>query len=119
MTPADVLASTKLRLVAGAPAVLFHCPGCDMTHQVQFAGATHWVMDGTPDHPTFWPSIKVTRPTMLADEICHSFITEGMITFLDDCTHALKGQKIPMPTWPHARSEYGGIIEPIQANGKS
>lgn len=28
---------------------------------------------------------------------CHSFITDGKIQFLDDCTHALKGQTVDLP----------------------
>lgn len=28
---------------------------------------------------------------------CHSFITDGRIQFLDDCTHALRGQTVDLP----------------------
>ena len=49
---------------------------------------------------------------MLADIVCHSFITLGIISFLPDCTHKLQGQKIPMPIWPYEPGKFGGIIEP-------
>jgi hypothetical protein len=28
--------------------------------------------------------------------VCHSFIRDGMIEFLNDCTHALAGQRVPL-----------------------
>lgn len=34
------------------------------------------------------------------DEVCHSFVRNGVIEFLSDCTHALKGQHVPLPDWP-------------------
>ena len=30
-------------------------------------------------------------------EVCHSFITDGRIQFLNDCTHALAGHTVPLP----------------------
>jgi hypothetical protein len=32
-------------------------------------------------------------------KICHSFITDGRIQFLGDCTHRLAGQTVPIPDW--------------------
>ena len=104
--------SKKLRRVDGMDAVVFHCPACETAHRVDLGGpGQHWSADGTPDHPTFWPSIKVTRPTMIEDEICHSFITIGRISYCADSTHKLAGQIIDMPDWPHPKGKYGGIIE--------
>ena len=31
---------------------------------------------------------------------CHSFVRNGSIEFLDDCTHALKGRTVPMEELP-------------------
>ena len=28
---------------------------------------------------------------------CHSFVTDGRIQFLSDCTHALAGQTVDLP----------------------
>ena len=28
---------------------------------------------------------------------CHSFVTDGRIQYLDDCTHELRGQTIDLP----------------------
>lgn len=29
--------------------------------------------------------------------VCHSYVTDGRIQFLDDCTHALRGQTVDLP----------------------
>lgn len=39
-------------------------------------------------------------PAQWRDEVCHSFVRAGKIEFLGDCTHALKGQTVPLPDWP-------------------
>lgn len=33
----------------------------------------------------------------------------GNIEFLADCTHALAGKTVPLPDWPYAEGEYGGV----------
>ena len=32
--------------------------------------------------------------------ICHSFVKHGHWVFLDDCTHDMKGQTVPLPPLP-------------------
>jgi len=34
-----------------------------------------------------------------ADVVCHSFVTDGRIQFLGDCTHTLAGQTVDLPDW--------------------
>lgn len=34
-------------------------------------------------------------------EICHSFVSEGVIQFLSDCTHSLTNQHVELPLWPY------------------
>jgi hypothetical protein len=59
-----------------------------------------WGWNGSLDKPTFTPSILVkanyTSPNRL-DDICHSFVTDGKIHFLGDCTHQLAGQTVDLP----------------------
>jgi hypothetical protein len=31
--------------------------------------------------------------------VCHSFVTDGRIQFLEDCTHELAGQTVDLPEW--------------------
>ena len=83
-----------------------------------------WGYNGNAEAPTFTPSILVRsvrtrggeeefdrildtyklpeeREKMLADVriawVCHSFVTDGQIQFLGDCTHELAGQTVPLP----------------------
>jgi len=59
------------------------------------------------DKPTFTPSLITGRPVWTGsqkdgkwvDEICHSYITEGRIQYLVDCTHAMAGQTVEIPDW--------------------
>lgn len=79
----------------------FNCPGCECWHQVRIKGpGPNWKWNGDLDKPTFTPSILVnqgsTNPTTPQ---CHSFVTDGMIQFLPDCTHAMKGQTVEIPDW--------------------
>jgi hypothetical protein len=87
----------------------FLCPGCDDFHQIQVGTGSgpRWGWNGNADKPTFTPSIKVTYPANPdADEefkewrterICHSFVTDGRIQFLGDCTHHLAGETVDIP----------------------
>jgi hypothetical protein len=86
--------------------VLFECPGCGCLHAVAVkepndVGA-RWEWNESVEAPTFEPSILVkanyTDPKRLSD-ICHSFVTDGKIRYLNDCTHSLKGQIVELPNW--------------------
>ena len=119
---------SKLRKVEGGR-VAFWCPGCDECHQVgvEAPATLIWGFNGNGDAPTFTPSILVRsvridggdeeieriidtyrlpqeREAMLADKrintVCHSYVTDGRIKFLGDCTHTLVGQTVDLPDWP-------------------
>jgi len=93
---------------------IFYCPGCKTEHAVSIGeGRPHWDYNGNPDTPTFTPSILVTCDwdDPVTHEVCHSFVTDGKIHFLGDCTHAMKGQTVELPEWPYAYRQYGGILE--------
>lgn len=108
----------KVRNLIGGGQVFF-CPGCNHTHAVNTSaakGGPAWEYNGDPERPTFKPSIKVTthwseQNLLLRDDVCHIFVEAGIIQFLNDCTHALAGQFVVMPDWPHAPGTYGGIEE--------
>ena len=98
----------------GAQSFLFDCPGCGALHapcvragsvDTRAAGlGPVWGWNGSMDAPTFTPSLLVRWPggrgASTVDEVCHSFITDGHIQFLGDCTHALAGQTVSIPPWP-------------------
>ena len=105
----------------------FHCPGCKNAHGLPVNGnrgenGSGWQWNGSMDLPTFQPSIlcRSTEMTEIGrsqydawmrgececpehlesrDTICHSFVTDGKIQFLADCTHALAGQTVDIPEW--------------------
>lgn len=109
----------------GTQSMLFECPGCKMLHIVHVVAASGpvWAWNGDKARPTFTPSILVTCDHMSeagrqrardfyaqhgrypthdenpydTHDVCHSFVTDGRIQFLGDCTHALKGQTIDLP----------------------
>lgn len=81
---------------------MFFCPGCQEAHgiSVQELGNTYpnpWEWNGSEDRPTFSPSILANGST--PEKRCHSFVKDGMIQFLDDCWHALKGHTVEIPEW--------------------
>jgi len=93
--------------------VTFKCPGCAMSHTLpnqnsrpDYVGP-RWTFNGDYAKPTLSPSISARGAMKLdepdetkdwdADAICHSFVTDGRIQFLGDCTHALAGQTVDLP----------------------
>lgn len=99
----------------------FRCPGCGDYHSVAVKPYEHrtvvWNFNGSEALPTFRPSLlvksghyvdgktnecwctynKTHEPAPFTCYICHSFITEGKIEFLGDCTHSLAGKTVDLP----------------------
>jgi len=85
-------------------AYMFDCPGCGMSHEVYIspyknAMGASWAFTGSFDKPTFFPSINAKAQKDSGELIfrCHSFVEDGMIRFLDDCTHSLAGKTVELP----------------------
>jgi len=55
-----------------------------------------WEFNGDVDKPTFSPSILVRHHEWTVEKVCHSFVRDGKIEFLNDCTHELAGKTVPM-----------------------
>lgn len=107
----------------------FWCPGCNEVHAVKIAspGLPGWSWNACAEAPTFGPSIAVSSgcktpnfnpatdhcwctynaelrakgeiPCAFECSMCHSFVEDGKIRFLGDCTHALAGQIVDLPAW--------------------
>ena len=95
----------------------FWCEGCQCAHGVwtdvpnSHTGAK-WSFNGDLIKPTVNPSLLVTykhpkgysndNPAPIGfdvpyeTDICHSFIRDGIIQYLSDCTHNLAGQTIAL-----------------------
>lgn len=87
----------------------YWCPGCNCLHSVTIRPDVNdrgagWTFEGTLERPTYQPS-QLTRwehGEERTPHVCHTFIREGMIQFLSDCTHALANHTVPMvplPDW--------------------
>lgn len=83
----------------GEPDYYFHCPGCGCDHGIWTLehGGPIWQFNGNIQKPTISPSILVTYQTQTHKDICHSFIKDGFIEYLGDCTHKLANQTIELP----------------------
>ncbi|MEN6538912.1 MAG: DUF6527 family protein [Mizugakiibacter sp.] len=103
--------------------VRFNCPGCallqhqnggtvtlpvnwtppNMERSPLQGGRPHWTFNGDLERPTFGPSINSRWKRWAGHDqpsiecVCHSFIRDGRIQFLNDCTHALAGQTVDLP----------------------
>ena len=95
----------KFQEVANCPGMFqFYCKGCKCHHAVWTKPSKDidavWGFNDSMERPTITPSILVrwSRPsTPPVDFVCHSFITDGKIQYLTDCTHELAGQTIELP----------------------
>lgn len=87
------------------------CPGCDDLHQfiIELFNDQNkpvWQWNGNMTHPTFEPS-NLTTWSGFNDEgkpeeqVCHSFLRDGVWDFLSDSTHALSGQRAGMVDLPY------------------
>lgn len=110
-------------------ALSFWCPGCKCAHTIYHGAGTgpRWGWNGNAEKPTFTPSVLVRSGHHVPGHdsggcwctfykehpetpehdrfkcgVCHSFVTDGRIQFLGDCTHSLAGQTVDLPTF------YGG-----------
>jgi hypothetical protein len=105
--------------------IAFKCPGCGDIHALNVGSGPgpHWTYNGNPEAPTLHPSILATSghhcsghvtgsecwctyddahpddPSGFKCYVCHSFVVDGRIRFLSDCTHALAGQTVDLPTF--------------------
>ncbi|MFA6310584.1 MAG: DUF6527 family protein [Sterolibacterium sp.] len=131
---AEVRLSTKFRKWAnpenGDEGLSYWCQGCNSWHAIKTKGAGSWGWNGDVLRPTFTPSVLLqsTRLTNKGnDEIeawraagmpprdgvpfdsepycCHSFVTDGRVQFLGDCTHAFAGQTLELADLPPGDGE--------------
>ena len=80
------------------------CPACGFEHSfaVDLVGHGHhtndvWSFNGDYDKPTFNPSMGANLYKQQEHHpVCHSWLHDGVWQFLEDCTHAMAGQHVPM-----------------------
>lgn len=103
---------------AGGTLDHFFCPGCKESHTVD---TTRWAFNENYERPTFSPSVLVrsghhssryvpgaecwctynasvpeAERSRFKCYLCHSFVTDGQIRFLEDSTHDFAGRTVPL-----------------------
>jgi hypothetical protein len=100
--------------------LIFWCVGCDEPHAVPI---DRWHWNGDRERPTLIPSILIRsghyapgancppccwctynreHPEDKAPfvcSVCHSFVTDGRIQFLAECTHSYAGKTVDLEDW--------------------
>jgi len=79
-----------LKPEGGTHGYMIFCPACQTGHLFD----SRWTFNGDFMKPTFRASMLVLRGDPKRQ--CHSFVTDGMIEFLGDCGHELRGQTVPL-----------------------
>lgn len=82
---------------------MIHCPACGCCHGFV---PGRWTFNGDYERPTFSPSmlsrvgpmpmVPFGRPDAGKVHVCHSYVRDGQIEYLSDCTHAMAGQTVPL-----------------------
>ncbi len=93
----------------GDKGYVIDCPGCKSMHIFD----KRWTFNGSLDLPTFNPSMNASWGPMPEGhknagqvERCHSFVRDGKIQFLGDCTHAFANQTVDLLEIPPERARY-------------
>lgn len=104
---------SKVETKNGNEEYIFFCPACKCGHWFRVKGPSPcWTWNGDFDKPTIRASILVRGTVDITDDeqaaimrgekitpkplVCHSFVTDGKIEYLGDCTHALAGKTVPL-----------------------
>lgn len=97
---------------------LFFCPGCGNAHGFRSKEwpepkglsdedkkffKNKWTWNGNMEKPTLSPSVHVqkkigvdSKNNPVYETLCHSFVKDGMIQFLNDSKHRLKGKIVEL-----------------------
>jgi len=82
----------------GGQKFCFHCPACGFSHWFKIGGQPSWTWNEDFNKPTIKPSIKAYGGVKGGEGyfVCHSFVTDGRIKYLNDCTHDKAGQTLDL-----------------------
>jgi hypothetical protein len=90
------------------------CPGCNSYHEYFVDGPAPsgalWSFNGNSMMPSFQPSMHISYGPWTDDvdsaihipktTQCHYYLTDGVIQFLGDCEHVMKGMRVALPDLP-------------------
>jgi hypothetical protein len=88
--------------------LLHYCPACRHAHGFWIdkpnpATKARWTWDGNILLPTFSPSMNIIARDPAGEiptETCHYFLLAGVLDYLSDCTHGLRGINMQLPPLP-------------------
>lgn len=79
---------------------MWYCQGCKTVHAFWTSHKNNegpnWGFNGDLERPTFTPSHRVSDDK---GTICHSFVTDGKVQYLNDSRHELAGHTVEMINW--------------------
>lgn len=55
-----------------------------------------WSWNGSIDKPTLKPSILTRGRDEKGEHVCHSWVNDGQVKFLGDCSHSLANQTVDL-----------------------
>ena len=106
----------------GQKVLAHYCPACETMHGFAYItpqkNGAIWTFDGDFEQPTFTPSMHIKAGPWPEDcrekgneyDVCHYFLTNGVINYLTDCTHKYAGQQILLTDVP---AKYLSSVDPI------
>lgn len=84
---------------------LVECPACSEANTggahvfyVRGYATAGWEFNGDRERPTFSPSM-LSRDSR--GNVCHSFVRDGRIEYLSDCTHDMANKTVDLPELGH------------------
>lgn len=90
----------RVYTIEGQPtSFMIDCPACGCGHKFD----ERWTFNGNLDRPTFranmlvrWTKTDPVTQLKIKDIVCHSYVTDGRIAFLSDCTHDMAGKTVDL-----------------------
>jgi hypothetical protein len=84
----------RMKMLDGQRMIM--CPGCRVNHLLD----DRWKFNNNFEKPTFEGSLLVKFKWGIERKefLCHSYIKDGNIQFLNDTNHELSGQTVELPT---------------------
>jgi hypothetical protein len=86
--------------------LFFMCPACanEPPFPSQQDRGIHVIgkhsFNGDFENPSLSPSILYQYHRPDGDFVCHSFVTDGKISYCSDCSHSMSGMTVELPEIP-------------------
>lgn len=99
-THVELLFPLDIKITVDVDPPYTYYPLSKRTIPIQLSGSRdttgNWSWNGDTEKPTLKPSILTEVNYGEATYRCHSFVNDGVVQFLSDCSHELAGQTIEL-----------------------